>query len=353
MRWNRTEKPSTAEKAGSRFREFTTGRRGAAALLAFDEADGKERMKSVRNYKKPALWAFVLAMLACVAATVCFLTDPAGTTLTKWKIDEVDMRAALSNVHTMTVRYIDDVVSCSEEDSSRFIATMDKIRVGRNSISQSRDYERDHSFTITINDRLRLNFSFDFSEVWVDNGVKPSFSYPVRNPETTGGLMLVFRFADKGTAEQWFDYLDDPAEMQREGRMEATIPDFPDVTFRCDSGRMEAVTEDGIASLYTGMPIWNTYFCDLSGDGFPELCSTVSFGSGIIDNHIVIYDYANSAGYELSDRGDFDFVLRFHEADGCLYVNKTKYNTEELVESGRLIFKDDCLQVEGHSDEPN
>lgn len=40
--------------------------------------------------------------------------------------------------------------------------------------------------------------------------------------------------------------------------------------------------------LYTGMPIWNTYFCDLTGDGLPELCSTLSFGSGMIDSRTIL-----------------------------------------------------------------
>ena len=85
------------------------------------------------------------------------------------------------------------------------------------------------------------------------------------------------------------------------------------------------------------------------------MCSTISWGSGMIDNRVIIYDYANGASYELSDRGNFDFTLRFNEADGYLYVDKRKYNTDELVQSGRLVFKDDCLQVEGFSsnvDEP-
>lgn len=99
------------------------------------------------------------------------------------------------------------------------------------------------------------------------------------------------------------------------------------------------------------MPIWNTYFCDLTGDGLPELCSTYTFGSGIIDSRIIIYDYANGVSYELSDRGYYDFALRYNETDGQLYVDKTKYNTDELVESGRLVFKDNCIQVEGFSNE--
>ena len=327
----------------------------AACPLAFGEVGVKERVKSVMNYKKPAFWIIVLAFIACVVVAVCFLTNPAGTALTKWTIDEVDMSAALSDVRSMTVRYNSESVLCSDGDSNRFIATMSKIRVGRNSISQSRDSNRDHSFTITINDNLHLHFSFDFSEIWVDNGVKPSFSYPVTNPETARELMLDFSFTHKGTVEQWFDYLDTTSEMQWDGQMEANIPEFPDVTFRWTYGEMMAVTGNEITSLYTGMPIWNAYFCDLTGDGLPELCSTISWGSGMIDNRVIIYDYANGASYELSDRGNYDFILRFSEADGCLYVDKTKYNTDELVESGRLVFKNDCLQVEGFSsntDEP-
>ena len=283
----------------------------AACPLAFGEVGVKERVKSVMNYKKPAFWVIILAVITCAVVAVCFLTNPAGTALTKWTIDEVDMNATLGDVRSMTVRYFGDSVSCGNADSNRFIATMSKIRVSRNSISQSRDHNRDQSFTITINDNLHLHFSFDFSEIWVDNGVKPSFSYPITNPETARELMLDFSFTNRGTTEQWFDYLDNPEEMQWDGRMEASIPELPGVTFRWYPEKMDAVTEDRITPLYTGMPIWNTYFCDLTGDSLPELCSTISWGSGMIDNRVIIYDYANGASYELSDRGNYDFYLDF------------------------------------------
>ena len=45
-------------------------------------------------------------------------------------------------------------------------------------------------------------------------------------------------------------------------------------TFRWSYGEMLAVKGSKSTSLYTGMPIWNAYFCDLTGDGLPELCST-------------------------------------------------------------------------------
>lgn len=210
----------------------------AACPLAFGEVGVKDRVTSVMNYKKPAFWGVVLAVIVCVFVAVCFLTNP----------------------------------------------------------------------------------------VTKNNGTD-------------------------GTVTEWFDYLETPDEMVWDGRLEINLPEFPGVTFRWYPEKMEAVTEEGIVPLFHGMPIWNTYFCDLTGDRIPDLCSTYTFGSGIIDSRIIIYDYANGASYELSDRGYFDFTLRFNEADGYLYVDKTKYNTDELVETGRLVFKNNSIQIEGFSNE--
>ena len=47
-----------------------------ACPLAFGETGVKARIRSVRNYKKPAFWLVLAAVLASVAVAVCFLTDP-------------------------------------------------------------------------------------------------------------------------------------------------------------------------------------------------------------------------------------------------------------------------------------
>lgn len=44
--------------------------------LAFGEVGVKERVKRVLNYKKPAFWIIVVAVIASVALAVCFLTNP-------------------------------------------------------------------------------------------------------------------------------------------------------------------------------------------------------------------------------------------------------------------------------------
>ena len=49
----------------------------AACPLAFGEVGVKKRVKSVLNYKKPAFWIVVTAIVLSIVVAVCFLTNPA------------------------------------------------------------------------------------------------------------------------------------------------------------------------------------------------------------------------------------------------------------------------------------
>ena len=48
----------------------------SACPLAFGEVGVKARIKNVLSYKKPALWIICIALIACIAASVCLLTNP-------------------------------------------------------------------------------------------------------------------------------------------------------------------------------------------------------------------------------------------------------------------------------------
>ena len=321
--------------------------------LAFGEVGVKERVKRVLTYKRPAFWLVLLAALASIVLAVCFLTNPSHIGLTSGTIDQVDMHAATENLHSMTVRDDGEWITCNEGERNRFLSVMDKIEIRREIISRSRSEERDQSFTIELNGNLSLHFSGDFSELWLDDGVKPSFTYQIANPDQAKELLLNFTLVRDGAfriADQWFDYLETPDQMPKDP-MTMEISEFPGVTFRCSGYQMKAVADGVSTVLYTGMPIWNTYVYDLTGDEKPDLCSTISWGSGMIDTRILVYDYANGACYELSDRGNYDFRLRLNEQDGKLYIEKTEYWTNELVQSGRLIFKDHTIQIDGNIQE--
>lgn len=52
---------------------------------------------------------------------------------------------------------------------------------------------------------------------------------------------------------------------------------------------------------------------------------------------------AGGASYELSDRGNFDYVLNMQE--DSLIVEKRAYMQDELIESGELVFLNDTIQI--------
>ena len=313
----------------------------AACPLAFGEVGVKERVKSVMNYKKPAFWVIIIAVIICVGVAVCFLTNP--------KQDRYTLRIV--------------VPAGSQEE---FVYTEEEVSTVRNSIKiWSGDGLGDTEVLLfPVNKTAETGYTATYlthgmpvefdaeKDTWFKIGVN------MQNPTNEDIIVYVevenveVRIVDEiNSVIKWFDYLETPDGMKWDGSLEISLTEFPDVTFRWTYGEMLAVKGSKSTSLYTGMPIWNAYFCDLTGDGLPELCSSISWGSGMIDNRVIIYDYANGVSYELSDRGYFDFTLRFNEADGYLYVDKKKYNTDELVETGRLVFKNNTIQIEGFSNE--
>ena len=313
----------------------------AACPLAFGEVGVKERVKSVMNYKKPAFWVIIIAVIICVGVAACFLTNP--------KQDRYTLQIV--------------VPAGSQEE---FVYTEEEVSTVRNSIKiWSGDGLGDTEVLLfPVNKTAETGYTATYlthgmsvefdaeKDTWFKIGVN------MQNPTNEDIIVYVevenveVRIVDEiNSVIEWFDYLETPDEMKWDGSLEISLTEFPDVTFRWTYGEMLAVKGSKSTSLYTGMPIWNAYFCDLTGDGLPELCSSISWGSGMIDNRVIIYDYANGVSYELSDRGYFDFTLRQDHQDGRLYVDKTKYHTDELVETGRLVFKNHCIQIEGFSNE--
>ena len=142
-------------------------------------------------------------------------------------------------------------------------------------------------------------------------------------------------------AVKWFDEVHGD-EMIWDRVHEYSLDDFPGVTFRWNREKMEAVTDGKTVTLYSG-PILSVYFCDLTGDGKPELCSTVSSGSGFVDLRVRVYNYVSDQAYELSDRCVYDYVLNVQ--DNTLIVEKHPWHQEELLESGKLILRDDALMI--------
>ena len=73
-----------------------------ACPLAFGEVGVKERVKSVLNYKKPAFWITLIAIVVCVIVAICFLTNPSR---------EYQIRVTIPAGSTAAFCYSDEEIS--------------------------------------------------------------------------------------------------------------------------------------------------------------------------------------------------------------------------------------------------
>jgi beta-lactamase regulating signal transducer with metallopeptidase domain len=73
-------------------------KRITACPIAFGEVGVKERVKGVLNYKKPAFWIILIAVIACVVLAVCLMTDPFSNKSLSGKLGlSMDMAVAEHN----------------------------------------------------------------------------------------------------------------------------------------------------------------------------------------------------------------------------------------------------------------
>ena len=323
----------------------------AACPLAFGEVGVKERVKSVMNYKKPAFWIIILSVIACVMVAACFLTNP--------RQDNYTLRIVVPAGSTEEIVYQEDFFYSDEEISP----TGNSITISSGEglgdtevVLKPIEVKEENAYEPTyLTPGMPVKMDVE-KGAWFKVGVN------IQNPTDKDIVVFVevegveVRIEDEvNSVIEWFDYTENPSAMDDESSIK--LPIYSDVTFTYNQTQIVAskpfdnAEHTGQTILIAGMPIWNAYFTDLTGDDYPEICATYSFGSGMIDNRIIIYDYVNGVSYELSDRGYFDFSLRQDDKDGHLYVDKTKYHSDELVETGRLVFENNCIQIEGFSNE--
>ena len=116
------------------------------------------------------------------------------------------------------------------------------------------------------------------------------------------------------------------------------VPGKSSITVQLDKYSAGITHTDGtITTVLSGMPIRDAYFCDLNGDGVSELCAGTSFGSGMVDDRICVYDFVTHQLYMLQDRGKYDYTLS--EENGVLMVTMCPYMTENIAARGALVLE--------------
>lgn len=112
--------------------------------------------------------------------------------------------------------------------------------------------------------------------------------------------------------------------------VEFTMEEFEGITFGWQNGELYSRTNNseekknvvGGPGCYVNLG--STYLCDLTGDGKREICTCISFGSGIVHDFLWVADQANNKLYVLSERGETDHTLK--KQDGELYLVSQKFS---------------------------
>ena len=157
----------------------TPGHLLAACPLAFGEVGVKERVKGILNYRKPAFWVIAAAVVICIMAAVCFLTDPPGMSIARqFGVTDLDAVVLTAGEKVNTI--------LEKNDVDRVEDFLKSAKLEALPISQNRSEDRPKDFSITwTNGKVRwaIYFDSDFTDVWMNDSVKPSLSYRMKNPE--------------------------------------------------------------------------------------------------------------------------------------------------------------------------
>ncbi len=298
----------------------------AACPLAFGEVGVKARVKSILNYKKPGFWILLAAVIACVAVAVCFLTDPANDT------QESSYKSSYSDrVLAIGVRNSDG--SVLEEKATWYyfaVHSGDIVTV-----------PGDVPLKVTIQSVKEKDFTVTFDTALYYEGQQTqelemkAVSWKDLHTGTPGGSTQ-YSFLNMSRVTNFegaFPWIPDTTGMREERT--TMHPSFPGVTFYCSTSSVRSEGGPwGQWELFTGMPVRNVFFSDLSGDGLPEICATVCFGSGMIDTYVMVVDFAAGDLFMLRDRGIYDYFLEVE--DNTLVCVKRPYNKDEELARSQL-----------------
>lgn len=161
---------------------------------AFGEDSPKTRIKRIVRYKKPLKLLTAPAAVAVVVVSLLLVANPQVKTGAAGEvIPEFPQFSGELYSYTVNLQAPDAptgwVYSGGHEEIAPMVyGFLQNLEVEHRPASESRAEDRDaiNSMSLSTSGKNKahavFNFSHDFSRFWVDNGVKPSYTYTVKNP---------------------------------------------------------------------------------------------------------------------------------------------------------------------------
>lgn len=247
--------------------------------LAFGEIGVRERVKGILHYRKPAGWLAAVAVLACAAVAVCFLTDPKEKADDS-KIRYLDQWYSRSDLSVETIAWLEWYNGLSAEEQLAVSSVphdlyeLDGYGGGADVAVETVDAEHDAVGTEDMTDNAKEHMDAGRDAVdTVQAGegaedpaihtgtLSTAFGIPLQLPGNEGWIQdIEYRQPDGNTVE--VEYWDDIAEADcrmtavRDGALNLSEPDIA-----YDAAREET----WMGSTGSGQHVYVKVQC--SGDG--------------------------------------------------------------------------------------
>lgn len=161
----------------------------SACPLAFGETGVKERIKNILSYKKPTLWIVIITLIISIVLSFCFMTNPTGMKLT-----DIDAYGYIFDDVEKIQLFIGSSYIYTTEDIKPEISDIKRIRLEKTPSEETHAKDRDSSYRIEINDEVTININKEFSDLWLDDGTRPSYSYKIKNPDVLKNLFSISNY---------------------------------------------------------------------------------------------------------------------------------------------------------------
>ena len=161
----------------------------SACPVAFGEVGVKKRIKSVLNYKKPAFWFIIVAVVVSVVLVLCFMTDPKGENggndyingideISELKFPDLDDIVFSAGSYTIyhTTSTVDDYFEAKIDDAfshsevSSFLNTLTLGRLADGVVNPMHEPQTNGSIDVNYGSewKIRILFHDNFQKMYME-----------------------------------------------------------------------------------------------------------------------------------------------------------------------------------------
>ena len=334
-------------------------------------------MKLFSRYKRVWVFVSVVAVIVIIILAAGFLTkDKDTTTLGKLK-DEVGIIKWSEQDEPIYLTINGERTAFPEAYHDSFAEFFDKLEVTREPISPSRSQDRPKEVILRVGtshyniyNGTYIYIGNDYQEIWFDDGVKPSLSYGIVNPQELMDFLKqqegsVAKADEEEISDEWSEVY--PwTDLDGDGIEEYVLIERGDfLGLNSVNGRLTVFVNDEPVYQYTE-ELWIVgvdamEYLDLDGDGQEEIFVTFmpSVNSMPLEEWFVLKETDNSwellemyhyGDYMLDnsfpinvvwEQNDFDFVIRCEGWEGEIAFDATEHyaKMKEEAEFGNGAYE--------------